>query len=177
MIQPSLTANTVTMRMYLLSLNIWMRTACVCVCPLKESGLLGKQAYLTFLFLRRVMSGPEQHCYSILTKTMFIKNRYILWIIPFINLPTSPFGASEIRVINLWVSEVFPRRLPVDCSAAVYLLAEIQEPAWQLVKCFAYHLTLVSLSSRCAANNVNLYVWPWRAHFWGNFDSLSATFW
>ena len=65
---------------------------------------------------------------------MFIKNSpriYILWIIPFINSPTSPFGGLEIRVINLWVSQEFPQRLPVDCSAGVYLLAVPNELATQ----------------------------------------------
>lgn len=96
-----------------------------CVPP-ERFRVIRETSLLNLLFLRLIISGPEQHCYSILTKTMFIKNSpriYILWIIPFINLPTSPFGASEIRVINLWVSQEFPQCLPVDCSAAVYLLA------------------------------------------------------
>lgn len=151
-----------------------------CVTP-ERRGVIRETSLLNLLLLRLIISGPEQYCYSILTKTMFIKNSpriYILWIIPFINFPTSPFGALEIRVINLWVSQEFPQYLPVDCSAGVYLLAvpislQFKTP-WQLVKCFAYHLTLVSLSSWCIANRVfetyNLYFWPWRAHFLGNFD-------
>lgn len=88
---------------------------------------------------------------------MFIKNSpgiYILWIIPSINWQTSPFGAVEIRVINFRVLQVFPRRLPVDCSAGVYLLAAptgLQfKTLWQLVKRFAYRLSLGCLSPRPA---------------------------
>lgn len=168
------------MRMYLLSLSVWMRSH-VGVWPPERCGVIRETSLLNLLLLRHVISGQEQNCYPILTKTMFIKNSpriYILWIIPFINLPTSPFGALEIRVINLWVSQEFPQCLPVDCSAGLYLLAvpmslQFKTP-WQLVKCFAYHLTHVSLSSWCAANSVvkdyKLYFWPWRAHFLGHFD-------
>lgn len=63
---------------------------------------------------------------------------YIIWIIPFINSPTSPFGALETRVINLWVSQEFPKGPPVDCSAGLYLLVvpmSLQlQAAWQFVK-------------------------------------------
>lgn len=70
-------------------------------------------------------------------------------------MPTSPFGALEIRVINFRLSQEFPRRLPVDCSAGVYLLAvpmssQLQTP-WQLVKCVASRLTPVSSSPRSGA--------------------------
>lgn len=131
-----------------------------CVTP-GRCGVIRETSLLNLPLLRLIISGPEQNRYPILTTTMCIQNGpriYILWIIPFINLPTSPFGALEIRVINLWVSQEFPQRLPVDCRAGVYLLAvpmssQFKTP-WQLVKCFAYHLTLVSLSSRSIAKSV-----------------------
>lgn len=151
--------------MYLLSsllLNVWIsfKEPRGCVTPVRY-GVIRKTSLLNLLLLCLLIRGPEQYCYSILKKTMFIKNSpgiYILWIIPFINLPTSSFGALEISVINLWVSQEFPQCLPVDCSAEVYLLAvpmslQLKSP-WQLVKCFAYHLTLVSLSAWSVANSV-----------------------
>lgn len=58
---------------------------------------------------------------------------YIMWIIPFINWPTSLSGALEIRVINFRESQKkCPERLPVDCSARLYLLAAPM--SWQLLK-------------------------------------------
>lgn len=108
---------------------------------------------------------------------MFIENSrgYTLWIIPFINLPTSPFGAMEISVINFRVSQEFPQRLPVDCGAGVYLLAAPMslrfKTPWQFVKRFAYRLTLVSLSP--IANNVFLKDWSLFLTATGTF----LTFW
>lgn len=149
----------------------------------ERCGIIRETSLLNLPLLLLIISGPKQYCYPILTKTMFIKNTlriHILWIIPFINLPTSLFGALKIRVINLWVSQEFPQRLPVDCSAGVYLLAvpmSLQfKTLWQFVTCFAYHLTLVSLASWSIANSVLVdqpFVPDLKEHIWGNCDQTS----
>ncbi len=48
----------------------------------------------------------------------------MLWIIPFINSPTSPF--ADNRMINLGVSQEFPQACQL-IAVLVYLLALTQE--------------------------------------------------
>jgi len=49
----------------------------------------------------------------------------MLWIIPFINSPTSPF--AENRMINLGVSQEFPQACQLIAVFRVYLLALSQK--------------------------------------------------
>lgn len=116
-------------------------------------GVIRGTSLLNLLKVQLIISGPEQRCYPILIKTMFIEASlriYIIWIIPFINSPTSPFGDLEIRVINLWVSQEFPKGPPVDCSAGLYLLVvpmSLQlKTAWPFVKKAALFYIILHLS-------------------------------